>query len=175
MPFVRKLGVDCARRRLSLRDAGAGQRNRVMEDAVKGNPVLVLALLPAGIAAAQEMAYVDVPVQGRENVSYAYADVLRAIPTYEINRIVEQVVKCDDEPADAAKPSTEAPSDAAPASSAAEPGLPAGCRRETIEREERRISGYEVEYRYKGELYMSRMDVDPGNKLRIRVTVAPAD
>ena len=49
------------------------------------------------------------------------------------------------------------------------------CRLVNVVREERRINGYDVEYRYKGLSYMSRMDYDPGNKLRIRVTVAPAD
>jgi uncharacterized protein YcfJ len=42
-------------------------------------------------------------------------------------------------------------------------------------REERRLVGYDVEYRYRGEVYMSRLDYDPGDKLRVRVSVAPAD
>ncbi len=42
-------------------------------------------------------------------------------------------------------------------------------------REERRLLGYDVEYRYRGEVYMSRLDYDPGDKLRVRVSVAPAD
>ncbi|MCO5095577.1 MAG: hypothetical protein M9960_10355 [Xanthomonadaceae bacterium] len=157
---------------------------------MKWNPALVLAaaLAPAGVACAQGVAYVDVPVQGRENVSYAYADVLRAIPTYEINRIVEPVVQCGEETLDASA-RTNAGDGLAPngpaqkaAADASGPGKGTGteaaappCRTVMVEREERRISGYDVEYRYKGELYLSRMDVDPGNKLRIRVTVAPAD
>jgi len=42
-------------------------------------------------------------------------------------------------------------------------------------REERRLAGYDVEYRYRGEVYMSRLDYDPGDKLRVRVSVTPAD
>lgn len=40
---------------------------------------------------------------------------------------------------------------------------------------ERRIVGYNVEYRYRGQTYMSRMDYDPGERLRVRVSVRPAD
>ncbi len=49
-----------------------------------------------------------------------------------------------------------------------------GCRLVEVEREERRLAGYDVEYRYKGDVYMSRLDHDPGDRLRIRVSVAPA-
>lgn len=49
------------------------------------------------------------------------------------------------------------------------------CRLIEVEREERRVAGYDVEYRYRGENYLTRMDYDPGDKMRVRVTVAPAD
>ena len=152
---------------------------------MKDYPALVfaVALVAPGVAGAQHVAYVDVPVQGRENVSYAYADVLRAIPTYEISRVVEPVVQCDEAAADAAGPAVSGSGNGAPNGTEGDAALHAtasaagsdACRTVMVEREERRISGYDVEYRYKGELYMSRLDVDPGNKLRIRVTVAPAD
>jgi uncharacterized protein YcfJ len=41
--------------------------------------------------------------------------------------------------------------------------------------EERRIVGYDVQYRYRGDVYMSRLDYDPGERVRVRVSVAPAD
>jgi len=41
--------------------------------------------------------------------------------------------------------------------------------------EQRRIIGYDVEYRYRGEVYMSRLSYDPGERLRVRVSVLPAD
>ncbi|GMV30635.1 MAG: hypothetical protein AMXMBFR59_27600 [Rhodanobacteraceae bacterium] len=41
--------------------------------------------------------------------------------------------------------------------------------------EERRINGYDVEYRYRGETYMSRLSYDPGERIRVRVSVSPAD
>jgi len=37
------------------------------------------------------------------------------------------------------------------------------------------IVAYDVEYRYRGEVYMSRLPFDPGERMRVRVTVAPAD
>lgn len=39
---------------------------------------------------------------------------------------------------------------------------------------ETQVTGYDVEYRYRGEVYLSRLDFDPGDRLRIRVSVAPA-
>jgi uncharacterized protein YcfJ len=49
------------------------------------------------------------------------------------------------------------------------------CRVVDVEREDRRIAGYDVEYRFKGDVFVSRLDYDPGNKLRVRVAVSPAD
>jgi uncharacterized protein YcfJ len=39
----------------------------------------------------------------------------------------------------------------------------------------RHIVAYDVEYRYRGELYTSRMNYDPGDRIRVRVSVTPAD
>lgn len=41
--------------------------------------------------------------------------------------------------------------------------------------EERRIVGYDVEYRYRGDVYNSRLDYDPGERIRVRVSVTPAE
>lgn len=41
--------------------------------------------------------------------------------------------------------------------------------------EERRIAGYDVQYRYRGDVFMSRLDYDPGERMRVRVSVTPAD
>lgn len=49
------------------------------------------------------------------------------------------------------------------------------CRTVDVEHEERRIVGYDVEYQYKGDKYMSRLDQDPGSRLRIRIAVTPDD
>lgn len=42
-------------------------------------------------------------------------------------------------------------------------------------RDERRVIGYDVEYRFRGEVYQSRLNYDPGERLRVRVEVAPAE
>lgn len=49
------------------------------------------------------------------------------------------------------------------------------CRTVEVEREERQVAGYDVEYMFKGEKYMSRLAYDPGNRLRVRVAVTPDD
>jgi uncharacterized protein YcfJ len=40
---------------------------------------------------------------------------------------------------------------------------------------QQQIVGYDVEYRYRGDVYMSRLTYDPCERLRVRITVAPAD
>lgn len=37
------------------------------------------------------------------------------------------------------------------------------------------VVGYDVEYRYRGEVYSSRMSSDPGDRMRVRVSVTPAE
>lgn len=49
------------------------------------------------------------------------------------------------------------------------------CRTVSSVSEQRRIIGYDVEYRYRGEVYMSRLNYDPGERLRVRIRVDPAD
>ena len=40
---------------------------------------------------------------------------------------------------------------------------------------EERTIGYRVHYRYHGEEYVTRMDRDPGDRIRVRVSVTPAE
>lgn len=42
------------------------------------------------------------------------------------------------------------------------------------ERQEERIDGYNVVYRYNGQKYATRMPYDPGRELRVRVDIRPA-
>jgi uncharacterized protein YcfJ len=37
------------------------------------------------------------------------------------------------------------------------------------------VVGYDVEYRYRGERYTSRMNYDPGERIRVRISVTPAE
>ena len=49
------------------------------------------------------------------------------------------------------------------------------CRTVHTSSQERRIAGYDVQYRYRGDVFMSRLDYDPGERIRVRVSVSPAD
>lgn len=42
-------------------------------------------------------------------------------------------------------------------------------------RVEQRVSAWEVSYRYRGDVYLSRLPYEPGPKLKIRVSIAPAE
>lgn len=50
-----------------------------------------------------------------------------------------------------------------------------GCRVVEVQREEQQLLGYDVEYRYKGDVYMSRLDYDPGTQLQVRVALSPVE
>jgi len=41
--------------------------------------------------------------------------------------------------------------------------------------EEERVVAYDVQYRYRGDVYMSRLNYDPGDRLRVRVSIEPAE
>ena len=47
------------------------------------------------------------------------------------------------------------------------------CRQ--VEPAQRHAVGYDVEYRYRGEVYTARMATDPGDRMRVKVSVTPAE
>ncbi|MET0225780.1 MAG: glycine zipper 2TM domain-containing protein [Dokdonella sp.] len=49
------------------------------------------------------------------------------------------------------------------------------CRTVRDVAEERRVVAYDVQYRYRGDVYMSRLNYDPGDRLRVRVSIEPAE
>lgn len=49
------------------------------------------------------------------------------------------------------------------------------CRLERDYREEERLTGYRVTYLYNGETYTTRTQRDPGDRIRVRVSVSPAE
>lgn len=65
--------------------------------------------------------------------------------------------------------------DASDNPSRVERGVETRCHVVEEAREERRIVGYDVEYRYRGEVFFSRLGHDPGEKLRVRVSVEPIE
>lgn len=54
-------------------------------------------------------------------------------------------------------------------------GTETRCRMVSDYPPQRRIAAYDVEYRYRGEVYVSRLGYDPGERLRVRVNVTPAE
>ncbi len=40
---------------------------------------------------------------------------------------------------------------------------------------ERHVAAYDVQYRYRGDVFMSRLDYDPGDRLRVRVSIEPVE
>lgn len=138
----------------------------------------------SGAAVAVEDAYV-------EHINYAYAQVLRVVPVYRDVQVMQARTDCADaglvlasaEPVPAARAAAVgALLHTGFAAAAASPGQrhdeaaaePAECplvdESVTVTRHE----GYDVEYRYRGEVFVSRLDHDPGDRLRIRVAVIPA-
>jgi uncharacterized protein YcfJ len=58
----------------------------------------------------------------------------------------------------------------------APPGANANPRcRDANNNAQRRIVGYDVEYRYGGEVYMARLAYDPGDRMRVKISVVPAE
>jgi uncharacterized protein YcfJ len=112
-------------------------------------PVLLLACALAPDAQAR---------LAEENVTWAWAQVLRASPVYRVVQVPTTEQRCD-----------------APAATAGAPTAREHCRTVPVVYSERRLVGYDVEYAYKGEKYMSRLAVDPGARLRIRIAVVPDD
>ena len=93
--------------------------------------------------------------QAVANTRIDYAQVLRVEPVYEVVRV--QAV-------DPACLQTRRPN--------ASIGVGAtACKPHSMD--VRKVVAYDVEYSYQGRTYMSRMKHDPGNRLRVRVSVTP--
>ena len=116
--------------------------------------LLALSLAAAAPLAAQEQ-------HVGENVTWAYAQVLRVSPVYRMVQVPTSETRC-------VAPLAAPPTDRTAARDA-------GCHVVPVVYQERRLVGYDVEYLYKGETYVSRLAADPGARLRIRVSVAPDD
>lgn len=118
-----------------------------------------------------------------ENVRYEYAQVLRAEPVYQTLRATSMVERCEQSsmvPAD--DPERRGLSRVVGAvrdvltpnrQDEAEPAADADCRMVPVEREFRRPIAYDVDYVVRGVKYRSRLPNDPGNRLRVRVSVTP--
>lgn len=130
---------------------------------VRGSSVPALAMLLAA-------ATVQAETPSRENVIFAYAQVLRADPIYERALVTEQVERCDEGQARRARDRFTRGPNQQPADTLVQ----RGCHLVEEDREVNRLAGYDVEYRYRGDVFISRVPEDPGDRLRIRIAVSPA-
>ena len=119
------------------------------------------------------------------NVRVDYARVLNVEPVYETQRATRTERICDQPEPDKAPPKAEEGrlgrmwdsvkglfgSDDGKARLAEPP--PPRCRTVLVGRQYQRPVAYDVDYMYKGMKYRSRLAEDPGNRLRIRISVTP--
>lgn len=153
--------------------------------------LLPLLLLPAATGVFAQERVVQV-----ENVKLDYAQVLNVEPVYQTLRASRTEQVCDELPtlptttvhppkeqsrwsrfiesikgvftSDGSTDATEVQEQPASVETAH-----VRCRNVPVEREFRRPIAYDVDYVYKGTKYRSRLAEDPGNRLRIRVSVMP--
>lgn len=120
-----------------------------------------------------------------ENVRLDYAQVLNVEPVYETLRASRSEMRCEEvavpKPApavdegrwsrmlDSVKGVFTRDPEPKPKAETARPN----CRMVPVQREFRRPIAFDVDYVYKGTKYRSRLQDDPGNRLRIRVSVMP--
>lgn len=127
------------------------------------------------------------PARQPENVRIEFAQVLRAEPVYQTLRATSMVERCD--PVSPVRDEAEqsglsrvvgavrnalgsgGDGDGGGDEEASAPDD--GCRMVPVEREFRRPIGYDVDYVHRGVTYRSRMPYDPGNRVRVRISVTP--
>lgn len=138
---------------------------------------VVLALLPplllfGGVLRAQET------VIQVENVRMDYAQVLQVSPVYQTLTATQIEQQCDGVPVPNPSPkglSRIVGKIKALGSKSAEAAAPPNrdCRMVPVQRKFHRPIAFDVDYIYKGMKYRSRLPNDPGNRLRVRVSVTP--
>lgn len=144
---------------------------------------LVLSTLPL-LALLSLPGFTQETVVPSENVRFDYAQVLRVEPVYQTLTASSMEQQCDGQTATPAKPPGKGLArivgkvrDAlTPRDRAAQPAPvdDANCRAVRVQRQYRRPIAFDVDYMYKGMKYRSRLSEDPGNRLRVRVSVTPS-
>lgn len=109
-----------------------------------------------------------------ENVRYDYAQVLSVRPVYQTLRTTSMERVCDPrEPAVSATLARVMSAVRIRGDDRKAEDEARNCRMEPVAKEHRRTIAYDVDYMYRGSKFRTRMDRDPGNRLRIRVSIAP--
>jgi uncharacterized protein YcfJ len=136
--------------------------------------LLLAALLATPCAQAQDAARETVVPQ--ENVRFDYAQVLEVSPVFQTLRATRMERVCDAKQASGGLSKVvSAVKDrigGATTREEREAGL-SNCRQAPVVREYRRPIAYDVDYVYKGSKFRTRLAQDPGNRLRVRVSITP--
>ena len=149
----------------------------------------LLTVLLGAVAAPASAQEVERSVIQVENVRMDYAQVMRVRPVYQTLHATRMEQRCKTprgivvvEPKDGEKGRFERFVDAVrdvlspdeiPRTVDAVPADAIDCDVVQVEREFRRAIAYDVDYVYKGAKYRSRLPHDPGNHVRVRVSVTP--
>ena len=132
------------------------------------------ALLASPCVQAQDVARETVIPQ--ENVRFDYAQVLEVSPVFQTLRATRMERVCDAKQASGGLSKVvSAVKDrigGVTTKEEREAGL-SNCRVAPVVREYRRPIAYDVDYVYKGSKFRTRMAQDPGNRLRVRVSITP--
>ncbi len=126
-----------------------------------------------GVLAQDAIPEVVIP---QENVRYDYAQVLAVDPVYQVLRTNRQERVCEPAPQPAWKGLArvvDSVKGSIGLSADQESKAEADCKMVPVTRDFRRPIAYDVDYAYKGGKYRTRMARDPGNRLRIRVSITP--
>lgn len=115
----------------------------------------------------------------QENVRYDYAQVLEVNAVYQTLRATSMERVCDAKRTEGNKGALTRVVDAVKGRlngnttpEERKAGL-SNCRMAPVTREFRRPIAYDVDYVYKGSKFRTRMARDPGNRLRVRVSITP--
>lgn len=133
------------------------------------------------------------------NVQYAWAHVLRVDPVYEM--VPQPNPSCEmlaitsarrpvDHGASGGEPVSASTDETALPVEPAEPMVPGqpeaalpgqiaaptvACKAPAEPELQQQLTGFDVEYRFRGDVYFARLPYDPGGRLRVRVEVSPAE
>ena len=141
-------------------------------------PLLLAALLPSALLAAPVSA--QDTVIPTENVRMDYAQVLRVEPVFQTLSATRVEQQCNGKAVPVKTPPKGLSRLVGKVKDVLTPGdgdvVPADggdCHLVPVSREFRRPIAFDVDYMYKGMKYRSRLPSDPGNRLRVRISVTP--
>ena len=134
----------------------------------------VLAIASAPLAAQETV----IPV---ENVRIDYAQVLRVEPVFQTLTATRMEQYCDGKLVPAKDPPQKGiarmvgkfKEAIGSGDKEVPPPTDGDCRMVPTQRQFRRPIAFDVDYMYKGMKYRSRLPEDPGNRLRVRISVTP--